>query len=204
MANFNLAAAMAAVQKQRDAQPLRYAPGNLTLDARKAMEQKRQFNEELAEKAREADMDAQLKAAQIAAAGRSSGNSGGNLSQWQQKIVGQNLANNAAVAKYQENLSKYKDGSNVDPLHWAIREVLTGQTANGQSSGLSQSILDSSGDPTKAVDALLGSLGTDAENYFTGNNKGLGDIYKASKNKLSTTDVMDQMLGDYLRSQMGQ
>lgn len=204
MADFNIAAAMAAIQQQRDAQPLRYAPGTLSLDARKAMEQKRQFNNELAENQRQFNIEAQMKAAAAARAasgggGGGSGGTGGKLSQWEQKIVGQNLANNTVLSRYQENAEKYKDGSNVDPLHWAIREALTGTTAEGTSSGVYQNILDSSGDPTKAVDALLGSLGMDAKGYFSGNNAGLGNIYNTVKGKQqSEQSLMNQVLADYM------
>jgi hypothetical protein len=77
MADFNIAAAMAAIQQQRDAQPLRYAPGTLSLDARKAMEQKRQFNNELAENQRQFNIEAQMKAAAAARAASGGGGGGG-------------------------------------------------------------------------------------------------------------------------------
>lgn len=202
----DLAALAAAVKKQRQAQPQQYAPGALTLDTRGLMEDKRQFNEKLAEEQRQFDTEAQLKAAQIAAAGRSGGNSGtksgnpfGNLSQWELKLLAQSEADKAVNSIYQQNVALGAEGNpnGRDPLYYAIKEALTGYDIKDQNTGLSGQIKGNAASSTSAVDSLLGSLGTTADEWFAKpQNADLGKIYTSQKGK--STDPMAALIGGYM------
>lgn len=189
MADFNIAAAMNALGQQRAAQPLKYLPGTQTGGAKDRIEKARQFDAELAENKRQFGIDSEIRRAAAARSASSGGNTGGSdLNQWQQKLVGQGLANDYAKSTYQANIKKLgAEANGQDPLYYTIKDVLMGVDNNGGETGTPGKIAMSSADPAESVDALLRSLGTTSDEYFKRpGNSDLGGVYTSQKGKAAS------------------